>query len=238
MENSEQFGSEWVPQGGLAYRPLRHTVMKASVAKGFRSPTMREMYMFASIPNPDLNPERMVNYELSVRQEFFDRRLTAEITAYIADGKNMIIDVNPGTPDFTRENTGDFNNKGFELEVRWNILKNLDIKGNYSCLNMKKPVLNAPEQQAYIATSYRLNKWSLSVNYQYVHGLYVKLEDTTPAITENYGLLNAKVSYRPLKWLDVFVKGENLADKSYQIVNGYPMPGITMFGGINLRIEN
>jgi iron complex outermembrane receptor protein len=60
----------------------------------------------------------------------------------------------------------------------------------------------------------------------------------TPAITENYGLLNAKVSYRPLKWLDTFIKGENLADRAYQIVNGYPMPGITIFGGVNLKIGN
>ena len=238
LENSEKFGIEWVPQTGLSYRPLRHTVLKALVAKGFRSPTMREMYMFGP-QNSDLLPERMMNYELSVGQGFFEGRLKAELSAYIAKGDNLIIAyMENGNPPAKNMNVGDFSNKGFELELRWNIAQNLGIKGNYSYLNMGKPVLYAPEQQTYIAASYRLNKWALSANYQYIHGLCKKLEDNAPAITENYGLLNAKISYRPLKWLDVFVKGENLTDKAYQIVNEYPMPGITIFGGVNLSIKN
>ena len=78
----------------------------------------------------------------------------------------------------------------------------------------------------------------MSANYQYIHGLYLKLEDETPAVTENYGLLNMKVSCHLSKWLDVFVKGENLTDKTYQIVNLYPMPGITVFGGVNLKYNS
>ena len=235
LENSEKFGNEWVPQAGLTYRPLRHTVIKASVAKGFRSPTLREMYMFPP-QNPDLQPERMINYEVSAGQVFFEGRLTAELTGYIADGSNLIMtQIVDGSPK--NLNVGDFKNKGFELSVQWHILKNLDLKGNYSYLNMKKPVLNAPEQQANIVASYRINKWSMSVNYQYIHGLYVKLEDATPAVTEKYGLLNAKVSYRPFNRFDIFVKGENLADRAYQIVYQYPMPGFTVFGGINIQMN-
>ena len=235
LEDSEIFGAEWVPQVGLSYRPLWHTVLRSSISKGFRSPTIREMYMFPP-QNPDLLPERMINYELSVEQEFFERRLTAELTGYIADGSNLIMTqmVN-GSPK--NLNAGNFNNKGIELSVRWNILKNLGMKINYSYLNMEKPVLNAPEQQAYIAASYRLDKWAVSANYQYINRLYVKLEDDMPAITKNYGLLNAKVSYRPLNWLDVFVKGENLAGKTYEIVYGYPMPNVTVFGGVNISFH-
>ena len=233
LENNENFGSEWVPQAGLSYRPLRLTVLKVMVSKGFRSPTIREMYMWAAQTNPDLKPERMMNYELSAGQGFFEGRLTVELTGYIAKGNNLIQNVAG-----KNENVGEFDNKGIELAFKWNVLKNFDLMGNYSYLNMKDPVMFAPEQQTYIAANYRLEKWSLSVNYQYIHGLYQKLKDnSTPAITENYGLLNAKVSYRPFKWLDVFVKGENLSDKSYSIVYDYPMPGVTVFGGINLRID-
>ena len=235
LENNEKFGVEWVPQAGLSYRPARHTVFKSSISKGFRSPTIREMYMFPP-QNPDLLPERMVNYELSAGQKFFDGLLSVELTGYIADGSNLIMTqmVN-GSPK--NLNTGDFNNKGIELSAHWSVMKNLDIKGNYSYMNMKKPVLSAPGQQAYLAANYRLNQWSLNVNYQYIHELYLKLEDATaPAVTTNYGLLNAKISWRPLKWLDVFVKGENLTGKSYETVYEYPMPGVTVFGGVNYKL--
>ncbi len=240
LEKNRDFGTEWVPQAGLSYRPYRQTVLKASVSKGFRSPTIRELYYKASWAgaNPDLQPERMINYEVSVGQGFFGGRLSAELTGYIADGSNMI-QMQPDTDGKQKNvNSGEFNNKGIELSLKWNAWKNLNIQGNYSYLHMENPILYAPGQQAYIAASYRLNKWTLSANYQYIHDLYSKLEDkTVPAVIENYGLLNAKVSYRPLRWLDVFVKGENLTDISYQIVNEYPMPGITVFGGINFSLK-
>jgi len=233
LDNNEVFGSEWIPQAGCAYRPLQHTVVKASVSKGFRSPTIREMYMFPP-QNPDLLPERMVNYETSVGQGFFDGQLTAELTGYVAVGSNLIMTqmVN-GSPK--NLNVGDFTNKGLELAVKWNILKNLAVKGNYSYLNMQKPVLNVPRQQAFFEIDYRLKKWIVSANYQYIQGLYLKLEGD--AVTESYGLLNMKVSFCPLRWLDIFVKGENLTAKSYEIVYGYPMPGITFFGGMNLKFS-
>ncbi len=234
LDDNEKFGAEWIPQVGLSYRPLQYTVLKASVSKGFRSPTIREMYMFPP-QNAELLPERMINYEASIGQGFFEGGLSAELTGYIADGSNLII---TDTELRKNVNSGDFNNKGIELTVRWAVAKNLNIQGNYSYLHMKKPILYAPEQQVYIAASYRLNKWTLSTNYQYIHGLYSVLETaSTPAVTEKYGLLNAKVAYRPLKWLDVFVKGENLTDKSYAIVYDYPMPGITVFGGINISLK-
>ena len=231
LENSEKFGLEWIPQAGISYRPAQYTVLKTSVAKGFRSPTIREMYMFPP-QNPDLLPERMVNFEASVGQGFLEGRLTAEITGYVLSGSNLIMtQIENGSPK--NLNVGDFTNKGVELSVMWSIMKNIDLKGNYSYLHLKKPILNAPGQQAYLMAAYRMDKWSISANYQYIKDLYVKLEDaTSPAVTENYGLLNAKVSYRPSKCIELFVKGENLANKTYQIVYEYPMPGITVFAGI------
>ena len=39
-------GTEWVPQAGLVVRPLLTGEVKAMVSKGFRNPTMREMYLY------------------------------------------------------------------------------------------------------------------------------------------------------------------------------------------------
>jgi iron complex outermembrane receptor protein len=236
LENNENFGSEWAPQAGLSYRPFQHTVLKAMISKGYRSPTMREMYMYVGVQNPDLKPERMMNYELSVRQGFFGGQLTAELTGYIADGDNLIatqmVEIEQGDTRSKNLNVGNFNNKGIELEIRWNVVKDFDVKGSYSYLKMKKTILYAPGQQAYIAANYRWKQWSLNVNYQYIHGLYIVAGEKP--VSTNYGLLNVKVSCRPSRWLDVFVKGENIANKEYSIVNGYPMPGVTVFGGVNL----
>ena len=63
------YGNEPVPTGGLAYRPTSSTTIKASVSKGFRSPTIRELYLWTPA-NANLKPERMMNYEIGVLQRF------------------------------------------------------------------------------------------------------------------------------------------------------------------------
>jgi iron complex outermembrane receptor protein len=244
LENNEAFGNEWVPQVGLAYRPFRSSVLKASISKGFRSPNIQNLYYRAAWAghNPDLKPEEMINYEVSIGQVFLEGRLSAELTGFIADGKNLIV-TEGAYPNFKNENSGEFKNTGLELSVKWELMKNLRIHGNYSCLQMNHPILYSPEQQIYLSANYRWNKWIFNAGYQSVTGLYSVLASTdregnpTPPKKENYGLLNAKVSYQPLKCLTVFAKGENLTDTKYQILNDYPMPGITIFGGIHVSLK-
>ena len=57
-------GTEWIPQGGIVIRPMESGELKAMVSKGFRNPTMREMYLYPP-SNTDLKPERLMNYELA-----------------------------------------------------------------------------------------------------------------------------------------------------------------------------
>lgn len=85
-EHNSIFGGEWIPQAGFTVRPVEGNVIKASLSKGFRSPNIREMYMFPP-QNPDLKPERMMNYEVSVGQTFLDGNLFMELTAFLSTGK-------------------------------------------------------------------------------------------------------------------------------------------------------
>jgi iron complex outermembrane receptor protein len=235
LDYNEVSGSEWLPQFGLAYRPANYTVIKASIAKSFRNPTIRELFMFPP-QNPDLKPEKMLNYELSVEQKFLDGRLVAELTGFIADGSNMIVTQPPQPPAITplNVNTGDFRNRGIEFGLNWQALNNLHVHANYSYIDTKKPVLYAPRHKAFISASYRLDKWNVSGNYQFIDKLYSDV--VTYPMKETYGLINAKVSYNPLKYLSLFVKGDNLTGKKYQIMNGYPMPGFTVLGGVSVEL--
>jgi iron complex outermembrane receptor protein len=232
LEYNETFGTELVPQIGLAYHPTQEAVIKASVSKGFRSPTIRELYMWG-MGNLDLKPERMLNYELSLGHTFLDGDLSAELTGYISHGSNMIA-VMPVEGKPMNLNIGEFNNKGVELSLKWHATQHLELQGNYSYLHMDEPVTYAPEQQAFVAASYRLKNWNISANYQYIHNIY-SATGSNPS-KSNYGLLNAKVSYHPLSSLSFFVTGENLTGKNYEILAGYPMPEVMVLGGINLTL--
>lgn len=150
-EHSSTYGGEWVPQGGVTVRPFEGNTIRASVSKGFRSPNIREMYMWGAA-NADLKPESMVNYEVAVGQSFLGGDLYTELTAFFIDGKDMIYSVSvngDGRPPYKNLNTGTFTNKGIEFEARYQICKNLNLDMNYSYLHMSKPIPGAPGHKFY-----------------------------------------------------------------------------------------
>jgi len=233
LENSSIFGTELVPQTGFSYYPSNNTTFKGSVSKGFRSPSLMELYLYA--PNPELEPEYIINYEIGVSQRIPDRKIEAELTVFYINAENIIQVMpndNPPPPE-KRYNVGTFNNKGIELEVNWMASERLSFSSNYSFLDLDRPRLAAPRNQFYLEGTYSLNKLRANLALQQISGLYTSLSNPG-AFEENYTLLNAMVSYKLNKSVEFYVSGKNLLDQEYAINFGYPMPGITLFSGVNL----
>jgi len=198
------------------------------VSKGFRSPTVMEMYLFA--PNPELKPEEMLSYEISWLQWLFNRRLQTEVTIFSSEGDNMI-QVEGQYPNVQRQNVGSFSNKGIEFASRIRATDNLHFNINYSYLNLDKVVLAAPEHQLNLGANYLYKIFNLNVSLQQINNLYTSVQQET---TSNYTLLNARINAKVTKNVNVFAMVNNLLNQEYEINYGYPMPKINFSGGIKL----
>jgi len=229
IENSSKFGTELVPMGGLSYVLTDNTSLKASVSKGFRSPTIMEMYLYA--PNPDLQPERMINYELSWLQSLLKNKLNLELTAFKVKGENLIQVVVPPVPA-KRQNVGTFDNQGIEFSAKYSLTKNLHFHANYSYINLDKIVVAVPRAQLNVGANYSYKIWSAHVNLQNIDQLYTNIATTS---IESYSLLSARLSCRPIKNLELFMAGNNLLNETYQINYGYPMPRINFNSGVSYK---
>jgi len=226
----ENNGPEWIPQLGASFTPSATTVLKAIVSKGFRNPTIREMYMFPS-QNPDLKPERLMNYEISLLQMLMENRLSLGINLFYIKGDNMIQQPEPNRGKWA--NIGEVENKGFEVSTTFQATRELRFSANYSYLDMTHRILAAPEHKLYVSGNYTKGRWAISSGIQYIGDIYTSL--TEPG-QESFLLWNARVNYQALDWLGIFAKGENLLAQEYEINAGYPMPGATIFGGIRVKI--
>ena len=229
IDHHSHVGTELVPQGGLAFHLPKNAELKAMASKGFRNPTIREMYMFPP-QNPDLKPERMMNYELSFTQHLLDGSLTYGANLYYIKGDNLIMTTQTdGRP--MNINSGDIENWGAEGNIAWRINRQWNVNANYSWVHMKNPVISAPEHKLYASADFRQGRWSISTGIQYIKGLYTSVN---PAATEDFILWNLRASYRLCKYASLYVRGENLLAQRYEIMAGYPMPKATFLGGINL----
>lgn len=234
FEYNSTFGEAWVPQIGTALRLFKGNVIKGSISKGYRSPTIREMYMFPPQNNPYLLPENMINYEISVGQMFLDSRLATEMNLFLIDGWNMIevIRIN-GVPK--NLNTGYFNNKGVELQASYKIKPELRADFNYSYLNASRPMLAAPTHKLFFGVGYSYGKLFLNANMQYVGDMYV---NTATKEMESFTVINLHAAYRlTVMGIEtrIFINGDNITGSSYSINEGFPMPGATVIAGIDIR---
>lgn len=232
-DHHSRIGTEWVPQAGAAAHLPHHIEVKASVAKGFRYPILREMYMFPP-QNPDLKPESSWNYELAISQKLLGGRLSYGVNLFHIDAKNIILTLpNPSGAGKLNQNSGELHNSGAEIQAAWRISRAWSVNANYSYLHMKEPVIAAPKHKAYAGASWTEGRWSVSTGLQYVAGLYTS---TSPVQKEDFLLWNVRSSFKVCKWLDLWARGENLLAQEYEINAGYPMPGATVVAGFDIRL--
>ncbi len=232
VDHHSRVGTEWVPQTGLAFHLPHGVELKASATKGFRYPILREMYMFPP-QNPDLEPESMWNYELALSQSLLSGRLSYGVNLFYIDGNNLIMTLpNPNGSGMLNQNSGSIDNKGVELQASYRISTHWSADANYSFLNMKNPVLAAPEHKMYVGGAFSQGRWNISTGLMYINGLYTAVN---PDSKENFVLWNASASFRVIKWLAIWARGENLLAQKYEINAGYPMPRATVMGGININ---
>ena len=222
-------GTEFIPQAGLVVRYNATDELKAMVSKGFRNPTMREMYLYPP-SNTDLEPERLWNYELSWWQHV--EGLDYGLNFFYIKGDNMIqtqqVDGKP-----RNVNTGEIENWGFESEGKYRWGRYFFTRANFSYLNMKNKIVGAPEYTAFLGIDYRKDKWFATLGLQYIENLYTAVGADEKK--ENFWLLNASVTYALTKGVSLWARGENLLAQKYEINLGYPMPRATFMAGVNVN---
>lgn len=229
LEHSSQFGNEWLPQAGFVFRPMTSNRVKFNYSKGFRSPNIRELYMYPP-HNPDLRPERMNNFEIELRQWFPSKGINAGLALYYINGDNLIQTVrSEGRP--LNINTGKFINKGFEVDFNYVLSPSWTFTANYAYLHTDTRIMGAPKNKLFGEVSYSPGQWQFSLDAIGIWGL--NNEETS----QSYGVVNARAAYTvalrtPLM---LFVKGENLTAARYQINYGFPMPKATVMAGLELR---
>jgi outer membrane cobalamin receptor len=127
------------------------TRFKASFGTGIKEPTLDEAFgpsIFA-LGNPGLDPERNVSFDAGVVQEFFNRRLSVDLTYFDNRFRDLIIFESSSASEPIRLEAGTLTNfinadrasgRGIELSVNarpGGTLSRLRLSGNYTFLRSR-----------------------------------------------------------------------------------------------------
>lgn len=226
-EHSSVFGKEIIPQIGAAVRITDETTIKASAAKGFRSPTIRELYLFPA-PTPTLKPERLWNYEAGILQSFGEE-VNLELVGFIARGSNLIR-TEGVYPNLLLSNSGDFTHRGVEFAAHYTPIQGLSLNASYSYLDPQNETRGNPRHKTYFGINFDHGIFVIDIGLLNIIRVYG--DDFSRKGLPDYTLLNATVTFSPIEALRLSITSENLFNTSYQMMADYPMPGRMIFARV------
>jgi len=245
------------PRAGIAYLLTDYLKVRANYGKAFRMPTAQQlagdMMMWAAhyVGNPDLNPEKSDTYEGGL--DFSRASFNSALTYFHTDFKDKIESYTKPNGDISYKNLGKAEIEGIEGSFSY------DIGSLISWDYQVKPYVSVIYLPTYkdkktdedlkytsdLHVSYGImvsdfSGFSANLNLAYTGkqnitdyegGTYTTI--TTGSFTVANLTINKKILDTE-KYGSITLKGEtqNLFDKDYEYIQGYPMPGRSFFLGM------
>ncbi|MGM0656695.1 MAG: TonB-dependent receptor plug domain-containing protein [Thermodesulfobacteriota bacterium] len=233
------------PKLGITYHHSPNTTVRASGGKGFRSPSLFELFKvhvrqggeFYREANPDLKPEEIWSYDIGV-EHFFSHTLMAKATFYQAFAQDYIGNRLTGQEPFAggektrfeyiNDNISEVDIYGAELEMQWYPREDLSLFANYTYnISEVKKDKNNPELEGNYLTNDPRHKVHVGLNYtnpslvdvnllvNYYADMYFDAENTLKE--SNYTTIDLRVSRRFMDHFTVYLNAENIFDEEYVI---------------------
>ncbi len=236
-------------QTAAIWRPTAVTELHASISARTRFPNLFERFSTrfgTAKPNPDLEAERAINYEIGGDTELTDTlRLSGAV--FYSDIRNAIqsVDIGVDPKDAKKrlvqnQNVGDGRYYGFEVKTEWEATGVLTVGGNYTYLKREindpaRPTLRSTGVPAHLLFAYATwaptEKFSVTGS---VEASSSRLSDHPAGgdryiETKGFALANLNFEYKFTQDYSASFGVRNLFDRNYELVTGFPEAGRTFY---------
>ena len=244
--------SAFNPQAGLIYHTSETGNAYFTIARKSRFPTIKQRYsggLGTAIPNPNLNVERAINYQLGISEKLnskvrvdaaiFYSDITDMMQSNIVAGTVCPDSKNAGKACNQMQNIGKVSSKGFELGLTAAVSNTLELGGNYTYLDRKnktdsKFLTDAPAHKLFTYA-----KWAATPSMNVIGSAEYNSKrysnDTGTRIANGFSMVNAKLSYTLQKDVTLEAGVNNLLDRNYAYSEGYYEEGRNFFANMNYR---
>ena len=145
-DHFESYGNEFSPKGTVRWRYHKYGNLKFSVGKGFKAPSLSDLYttpwsiapFMVYMGDENLEAEEMISYELSLEQYALDNRLFFRVSPYYSKADDFITHVresdpyNPGGQIMCPKNVDKVDIRGVDVECSWKVVNFLTFFTNYN----------------------------------------------------------------------------------------------------------
>jgi len=220
------YGGLSVPEAAATVRLSPRVSWSAGVSRGFRNPTIRELYLFPA-PNPNLLPERLWNSQSTLYVQPH-RTFTAWATGYYSSLSNQILTLGR-FPNLRLENSGRTILRGVDLQSQWRPSRSWMLSAGLGVLRSGQIAPLLPANKFNGAVQYSQRRFTASLSAMIAGRRYANAART--ATLGGYPLLTLQAGWKASRRLSFFALVDNLLNHRYEVLPGYIMPRINAAGG-------
>ncbi len=219
------------------------TKLRASLATGFKAPSLYQLYapstIYGPIGNPGLEPEKVRGWDAGIDQTWGNDLVRTSLTYFRNDFENLI--------DFSFSegyvNIGRALSRGVEAEVDVRPLRKFSLSVVLTYLEAKdadtgERLLRRPRNNLSVQARYDFTgRWSASLSYDHAgdrRDIAYTAMSSVPVTLPPYSLLNGVLTYLARSGVQVFARVDNVLNARYEMVYGYGTPGASLQLGVRL----
>jgi outer membrane receptor protein involved in Fe transport len=224
--------NQFIPSLTIAYDLSESIRLGVSYSKGFQAGGISfAVFQGEAVPYDE---ESIDNYELFLRQQYFDGKLRLNVNVFYFDWSDQQVTTTlaGGVPIFDDivVNTGESEVTGAEFEVEWQASSHLNLFVNFGITDteFKQFMHNgvdlagmsfpqAPEFTANLGGLYQSdNGFFTSLTYSYTDKTYSRIDSPQFTKIQNRSLLSGRFGYQQDDWR-AYIWGNNLLDDEYEL---------------------
>lgn len=240
----EQSDSDFSPRVGIVYQPSETTSLYTSWSNSF-SPE----FFSRSRTGETFKPTTGEQFEIGIKQDFFDSRLSATLALYQLTRQNVLT-TDPNDPEKFSIQTGEQKSRGVELDIAGEILPGWKIIATYAYTDafvsededipLGDRLSNVPEHSASLWTTYEIQNGYLQglgfgAGLFFVGDREVQLPNTIEL--SSYMRADAAIFYRRNNYRFA-LNFKNISDTKYYNTQGFyitPASPFTVLGTVSVE---
>lgn len=238
---SETF-SEFTPDVTLEFHSTDDILLYAKASTGFKSGGFVGLGATEDLAQRSFKPETVLNYELGMKGQFFERRLQINADVFSMEfedlqlrDRQLLVPGDETTAIVTTVNAAEAEIKGFEVDFQFNPISTLNIAGSMSLLdteivataegstvNIGTQLPRAPETSGSVGFNYTIfgtgdSEFTFGADVQFTDSMFFDINEDTAGTESDHTLWNLNAIYRPAdgNW-SAAIWGKNLGDERYR----------------------
>jgi len=231
------FGHETTSEASVSYRlPVTETRLRASFSQGFRAPDLNDLF-FPNFGNPNLQPEESETYEVGIGRDWWDGRAGGELSVFHTEVDQLIQAVRINASTSQAQNLDETEMEGFELQGHLRPVAGLELSASWTYTDAeeepsKEELVRIPKHLLGFMAEYAfLERWRLNLKTTVVDHREESTGTNSRNRTKGYANVDGSLTCQVTPSLQLYGRVENLFDRHYSEVLGFPAPGTLFFIG-------